>query len=69
MTWSVQKGSLTNFFMHGDEVSMEREGPHNLYVHGEGQFRCVTMRFWWRDKGTSFTHSEVCVFCFSSIFW
>jgi hypothetical protein len=55
--------------------SGKREGHHNLCVHGEGHFCCVTMRFWWRDKGTSLTHSEVCgcvflfVCCFNSIFW
>lgn len=32
MTWSVQKGSLTNFFMHGDEVSMERERDLTICV-------------------------------------
>lgn len=32
MTWSVQKGSLTKFFIHGDEVSVERERDITICV-------------------------------------
>jgi hypothetical protein len=79
MTWSVQKGFLTNFLAHDNKVSMERKRDLTICVC---MVKAIFVVWQWGFGGETRGHHShivrcvcVCVFvclfvcCFNSIFW